>query len=148
ALIADPEIEAVLLLASGSQRDNALAALAAGKHLFSEKPLGYGLRETEDIAAAAARAPGVAMIGYHKRYDPAYLRARAAVRALADLRHVQVTVLHPDDGEYRRHHELAPRRPSGPAMSAADIERAVIAEATAPAMAAQVVDIAGADAPL
>src|SRR5262245_60247834 len=51
------------------------------------------------------------MVGYHKRYDPAYLRAREEVRSMRDLRLVEATVLHPDDGAYRTHHALLPPRP-------------------------------------
>ena len=52
------------------------------------------------------------MVGYHKRYDPAYRRARDEVRALRDLRLVEATVLHPDDGAYRSHHAILPPRVS------------------------------------
>src|SRR5262245_9340446 len=57
-LVARPEVDAVLLLASGSHKDAATAALAAGKHLFVEKPLGFSLQETEAIAAAAQKGRG------------------------------------------------------------------------------------------
>src|SRR5258706_16216191 len=40
-LMADPEIEAVALLHSGSHHDTVIAALNAGKHAFVEKPLGW-----------------------------------------------------------------------------------------------------------
>ena len=108
-LVAHPGVDAVLVLASGSHRQPVLTALAAGKHVFVEKPLGFSVEETEEIAAVARRAPGQLMVGYHKRYDPAYLRAREEVRGLRDLRFVEVTVLHPDDGAYRTHHALLPR---------------------------------------
>jgi DNA-binding MarR family transcriptional regulator len=49
------------------------------------------------------------MMGYHKRFDPSYLRARRAVQEMRDLRYVEVTVLHPDDGAYRTHHVVLPR---------------------------------------
>src|SRR5688500_16320560 len=148
ALVADREVEAVLLCASGSQKDSALAALAAGKHLFLEKPLGYGPSEAREIARAAERSAGTIMIGYHKRYDPAYLRAREAVRALDELRYVEVTVLHPDDDAYRRHHELLPlgrRHPPEPAQA---IEERIAGKVTRGSMVELVDDIAGRDAPL
>lgn len=148
SLVADREVEAVLLCASGSQKAAALAALEAGKHLFLEKPLGYGPREAQEIARAAERSAGTIMIGYHKRYDPAYLRAREAVRALEDLRYVEVTVLHPDDSAYRRHHELMPLDRPRPRDSAATIEERVAGAVTRGPMAPLVDDIAGPDAPL
>ena len=148
ALVAEREIEAVLLCTSGSPKASALAALAAGKHLFLEKPLGFGPSETQAIARAAERSAATTMIGYHKRYDPAYLRAREAVRALRELRYVEVTVLHPDDSAYRRHHELMPLARPRPRDSAEIIEQRVAGAVTRGPMAELVDDIAGPDAPL
>lgn len=107
-LVRRDDVDAVLVLSGGSHKEAALASLEAKKHLFVEKPLGYGLAETEEIARAAERAPGIVMVGYHKRYDPAVRRAREAVRAMKDVRYVEVTVLHPDDGDYRDHHAILP----------------------------------------
>jgi predicted dehydrogenase len=130
-LVARPDVDAVLVLASGSHREAVLTGLAAGKHVFVEKPLGFSVEETEEIAAVARRAPGLLMVGYHKRFDPAYLRAREEVRGLRDLRFVEVTVLHPDDGAYRTHHALLPRAdpPRGEPTEEAT-NRAAVEEAT------------------
>lgn len=119
-LLARPEIEAVLLLTSGCHREAALATLEAGKHLFVEKPLAFSLEETEEVARAARKSRAQIMVGYHKRFDPAYRRAREAVRSLSDLRFVEVTVLHPDDASYRTHHALLPS--PGPAGAPSDEE--------------------------
>jgi len=138
-LVARPDVDAVLILASGSHRDAALAALAAGKHVFVEKPLGFSVEETEEIAEAARRARGFLMVGYHKRFDPAYVRARDEVRGLRDLRFVEVTVLHPDDGAYRTHHALlpVPDRPRGEPSEEAT-NRAAVQEATSGPVAAAI----------
>lgn len=110
-----PNVDAVFVLSSG-RHDAALeAAYAAGKHVFVEKPLGFGRPETEKLAAAARAARGFTMVGYHKRFDPAYLAACALVKAMPDLRYVEATVLHPDDGAYREHHAILPwREPKRP----------------------------------
>jgi predicted dehydrogenase len=106
----DPGIDAVFVLSSG-RHDAALhAAFGAGKHVFVEKPLGFGRAETESLASAARAARGLTMIGYHKRFDPAYLAARALVLEMPDLRYVEATVLHPDDGSYREHHAVLPHK--------------------------------------
>jgi predicted dehydrogenase len=110
-LLSDPQAEAILVLASGGHRKFVLPALAAGKHVFVEKPLGFSVAETEEIAAAARRSGRLLMVGYHKRFDPAYLRTVDEVRRLESLRFVDVTVLHPDEDAYRRHHALLPMRP-------------------------------------
>lgn len=142
------DVEAVLLLASGSHRDAAMCALESGKHLFVEKPLGYGRRETEEISRAAKKSGRVLMVGYHKRFDPAYLRAREAARAMRDLRYVEVTVLHPDDGAYRGHHVVWPEpgrpRPAEPEEVG---DRRGTEKATAGPLAQSLEEIAGKAAP-
>jgi predicted dehydrogenase len=107
-LVARPDVDAVLLLASGSHKEAVEAALAAGKHVFVEKPLAFSLEEAEAVAAFAKKAKGRLMVGYHKRFDPHYLKARDEVRSMKDLRYVEATVLHPDDAAYRTHHALLP----------------------------------------
>ena len=56
-IIADPNIDAVVLVTPNSQHvPQTLAALAAGKHVFCEKPFsldGAGAQECVDAAAAA-----------------------------------------------------------------------------------------------
>jgi predicted dehydrogenase len=68
------ELDAVLVLT----RDHAPVALAAaerGLHLLVEKPLCFNLEEADEILHAA-RSHGVKlMVGYMKRYDPAFERA-------------------------------------------------------------------------
>jgi predicted dehydrogenase len=147
-VVGRPDVDAVLVFASGSHRDAALATLAEGKHLFVEKPLGFGLPETEAIAAAARRSRGKLMVGYHKRFDPSYLKARDEVRSMRDLRYVEVTVLHPDDAAYRTHHVVLPlpeRAWSG--VPEESVHQAIAREALQGGVAAQVAGIAGQDAP-
>src|SRR2546423_846354 len=52
-LLARDDVDAVLVLASGSHRPFVTAALAAGKHVFVEKPFGFSLAEAEELAGAA-----------------------------------------------------------------------------------------------
>lgn len=146
-LVARPDVDAVLLLASGSHFDAATAALEAGKHLFVEKPLGFSLRETEAIAAVARRSRGRLMVGYHKRFDRHYLKARDEVRAMRDLRYVEVTVLHPDDAAYRTHHALLPPRPWTP-LSEAELDRGTVAEATQGPLAGLISESVAPNAPV
>lgn len=106
----NPNVDAVFVLSSGRHDTPLEAAYAAGKHVFVEKPLGFGRPETEKLATAARAARGITMVGYHKRFDPAYQAASALVKAMPDLRYVEATVLHPDDGAYREHHAILPYR--------------------------------------
>ncbi len=145
-LVARDDVDAVLVLASGTHRPFVTAALAAGKHVFVEKPLGFSLAETQQLAGVA-RASGLAVqIGYHKRFDPAYRRARDLVRTLPDVRLVEVTVLHPDEDAYRRHHALLPRR-DAQALSEPELDALTVREATVGAIRPALESTLGAAAP-
>jgi myo-inositol 2-dehydrogenase/D-chiro-inositol 1-dehydrogenase len=54
-----------------------LAALAAGVHVFSEKPMATSLTEARQIREAAARGPGLYQVGHNRRFAPAYKAAKA-----------------------------------------------------------------------
>jgi predicted dehydrogenase len=137
-----PDLEAVLILSPGSHEEAVIAALRAGKHVFVEKPLGFSPRGVEEVARVARRSPGRLMIGYHKRFDPAYLRARAEVRRLRGLRFVEVAVLHPDDAAYRTHHAILPTRPWSAAPEEV-MDRGARAEALSGPLAAAIAATAG-----
>ena len=72
----DEDLDAVFVLTSGSHAAPAIAAAEAGRHVFVEKPLCYSTTEGTSMLAAAERSNVVLMVGYPKRYDPAYSRAR------------------------------------------------------------------------
>ena len=112
ALLAQ-DLDAVLVLTAGSHAAATLAALRAGKHVFVEKPLAYTVREADAIVAAAAESGLTVLVGYMKRYDPAYRHARGLVRRLARLRSVRVTILHPADEAYWSHLRIR-RQPGAP----------------------------------
>jgi predicted dehydrogenase len=146
-LLRSPDIDAVLVLASGSHRKFVVPALEAGKHVFVEKPLGHSRAETEAIARVARASGRVLMVGYHKRFDPAYQAAREAVLRLGALRYVDVTVLHPDEDPYQRHHAFQPPRPPAGLADEAAIDALVRRDASTPEMRALLDETVGADAP-
>jgi predicted dehydrogenase len=63
-----PELDAVVVL-NLDHTGPILAAVERGKHVFTEKPLGYTLAEIEEVIATAARTGSKVMVGYMKRYD-------------------------------------------------------------------------------
>ena len=149
ALCARPEVDAVLLLSSGTHLAAGLAVLEAGKHLMVEKPLGYCVSEIEGLAAAAKKSAGKLMVGYHKRFDPTYRRAREAVKEMKDLRYVEVTVLHPTDDDYRAHHAILPDLDKPRAHPPEEVElRNAAAKATQGPLAPLIDEIVGKDAPV
>ncbi len=58
-----------------------LAAAAAGKHVFVEKPLATSSEEGLQMVEAAEEAGIVFMVGHVLRFDPRYIHARNAVAA-------------------------------------------------------------------
>jgi myo-inositol 2-dehydrogenase/D-chiro-inositol 1-dehydrogenase len=74
ALLRHPGLDAVFLATPTSEHaEQIIAALDAGKHVFSEKPTSLQLDQCKRVEAAAARHPRQkAMIGYVRRFDPSY----------------------------------------------------------------------------
>ena len=76
-LVADPRVEAVVIASpQHTHREIALAALAAGKHVFCEKPLGLGVAESSEMLAAAEASGCIHMTGFNYIRTPASQLAR------------------------------------------------------------------------
>lgn len=82
ALIADPEIDVVTVATRvPDHRELVLAAIAAGKHVYSEWPLGINEAEA-DVMGEAAQAAGVHhAVGLQLRGSPAVRAAREHLEA-------------------------------------------------------------------
>jgi predicted dehydrogenase len=81
-LFAAADVDAVILAArSIDHADRACAALAAGKHLFLEKPGATTLAGQDAVRAAAALAGTVVQVGYHRRFDARWQEAKARIEA-------------------------------------------------------------------
>ncbi|GGR91859.1 oxidoreductase [Streptomyces aureoverticillatus] len=79
-LAADPAVDLVVVsVRVPLHREVILAALDAGKHVLSEWPLGNGLAEAEELAAAAARAGVRTFAGLQARSAPAVRHVRDLV---------------------------------------------------------------------
>lgn len=89
ALIASPQVDVVAVCVKvAHHRDHVLAALAAGKHVFCEWPLGLDLAEAEEMRDAARKAGTLTVVGLQGRMSP-YLnavRALVAEGAIGELR--------------------------------------------------------------
>ena len=81
-LLALPEIDAVdICTPNNSHHEIALAAAAAGKHIYCEKPLAMNAAEAADMAAAVARAGVKAQLTFNFRFFPALARAKELMDA-------------------------------------------------------------------
>ena len=99
ALLADPAIEAVVLATPHSQHTaQVIAAAAAGKHVFCEKP--FALTQADAAAAVAATTTaGVTLgLGYNRRFHPEMTKLREQIRsgALGTVLHVEATMTFPN----------------------------------------------------
>jgi predicted dehydrogenase len=89
-LWADPELDAVWICTQhDAHAPLAIAAAAAGKHVFVEKPLALTLPECDRVVAAVDRAGVIGMTGFKFRFFPAVQAARAFLpRPMLTVAHV------------------------------------------------------------
>jgi myo-inositol 2-dehydrogenase/D-chiro-inositol 1-dehydrogenase len=81
-LLEDASVEAVVIAAPTNLHARLIAdAAAAGKQIFCEKPIALTLEEADEALAAVHRAGVRLQIGFQRRFDLAYERAHAAIRA-------------------------------------------------------------------
>ena len=78
----DPGIEGVIICSETDRHESlVLAAAAAGKNMFVEKPLGIGAEDAYRMADAIEQAGVHFQTGYFKRGDPIHLYLRELIQA-------------------------------------------------------------------
>jgi predicted dehydrogenase len=105
ALLADPGVDAVYIpLHNSVHKEWTLRAVAAGKHVLCEKPLGMNAAEAEEMGAAAQRAGVLLMEAFMYRFHP---RAQDFVAGLRDPMYVNATfgftLNEPENYRMKRH---------------------------------------------
>ncbi|MCT8990148.1 Gfo/Idh/MocA family oxidoreductase [Chelativorans sp. SCAU2101] len=81
ALVNDPKVDIVSITTPNRlHKEIALAAIAAGKHVHCEKPMGMTLAEAKEMAAAAAAAGVKTIVGYNYIKNPAFQHACRLIR--------------------------------------------------------------------
>jgi len=124
ALLADPDVDAVHNCTPNDLHAEVnAAALAAGKHLLSEKPLAIDSSQTAALAQQAATAPGISGVCFNYRHYPLVAEARMMIAAqeigallLVHGGYLQDWLLFADDWNWRLE-----SRKAGPARAAGDI---------------------------
>jgi predicted dehydrogenase len=80
-LVRDPRIDLVdITTPTAGHREIAVAALAAGKHVYCEKPLAATAAEARGLAARAAKTGVVTMVGFNYLKNPIQGLARRLPR--------------------------------------------------------------------
>ncbi len=94
AVVSDPDVSIVdICTPPDFHRDVALGAIAAGKVVYCEKPVGLNADQTAEMARAA-RAAGIAtFVGFNYRWIPAISLARQLIRdgAIGEIVHVRIS---------------------------------------------------------
>ncbi|MGU3411034.1 Gfo/Idh/MocA family protein [Microbacterium sp. M1A1_1b] len=81
-VLADPEVDVVSICSPNFlHREMAVAAAAAGKPFWIEKPMGRYASDSRDIHDAVQRAGVITSVGFNYRHAPAIERARELVRS-------------------------------------------------------------------
>lgn len=112
------ELDAVLVLTPGSHAPIAVAAAAAGLHVFVEKPMCFSTREATEMIAACEEHGVVLMVGYMKRYDPAFVELAREIGS-EPLSFARITTLESPLDPYVHHHLRARLGEADPELLAA-----------------------------
>ena len=80
-ILADPEVDAVLIATRNqSHAAQALKALAAGKHVFVEKPMALTAEDCRSLQQAVDQSKVVLTVGFNRRFAPYYRAVRDQLR--------------------------------------------------------------------
>jgi myo-inositol 2-dehydrogenase/D-chiro-inositol 1-dehydrogenase len=80
--IHDPDVEAVVIVTPTSTHASLIeAALRAGKAIWSEKPIALDLAETTRVVTLWRETGLPVQMGFMRRYDPGYVRAKELIDA-------------------------------------------------------------------
>lgn len=90
-LIAAGDLDAVLVCTSDEFHAEAvIEALEHDLHVLVEKPMCLSPREAESIMLAESRSNGTVMVGYMRRFAPAFTEAVALVPQLGEINYARV----------------------------------------------------------
>ena len=97
AVLNDPSVQAVILTSPNNLHDSQiLEAVAAGKHVFCEKPLSLNAHGARASIEACHNAGLVLGIGHERRFEPAILALREMIeqQALGKIMHTEMAFSH------------------------------------------------------
>ncbi|MGY3766664.1 inositol 2-dehydrogenase [Vagococcus vulneris] len=101
-MLADNNVDAVFIVSpSGLHCSQIQSAMKAGKHVFSEKPLGLDTQEIEETIDVINQYPDqIFMLGFMRRYDESYKYAKQMVDngELGELTVVRSYSIDPSEG--------------------------------------------------
>ena len=99
AIEAGHDIDAVVICTpTDTHADLIERFVKAGKAVFCEKPVDLSLARVKDCIKAVAKAKGVLMVGFNRRFDPDFMAVKAAIDAGRVGKVEMVTITSRDPG--------------------------------------------------
>ena len=100
-ILEDPEIDAVLICSSTDQHaKQSLEAIAAGKHIFCEKPIDPDLSKIEEVKKALENSPKKLkyQVGFNRRFDHNYGAMKKAIEdgKIGDVQFIRISSRDPE----------------------------------------------------
>jgi len=101
-LVKDDSID-IVLVTNKNHAAPALAAMENGKHVFVEKPIALNLRQADAMVRSAKLNNVKLMVGYMKRYDPAY---EVMQQMVTEIEKVHMIRVHEFAGTYKINRDI------------------------------------------
>ena len=98
-LLADPEIDAVLVCSStDTHAEISMAAMKAGKHVFCEKPIDYDLDRIDQVLKVAEETGVKFQVGFNRRFDHNFARINQVTKdgVVGDPHIIKITSRDPE----------------------------------------------------
>ena len=96
-LIADPHLDAVVILSGGDHAPVVSEALRAGRHVLCEKPLTYTVAAAEGVAKVQAESEARLLMGYSVAFDPAVAAIAGELADWERLDYVSLQICNPEN---------------------------------------------------
>ena len=106
-LLASPDIDIIHICTPNREHASAIRlAIAAGKHIYCDKPLALNSEEAAELAAMDSEVPAARQMTFNYRFVPALMRARQLCKQgyLGKLFQFRVAYLHAGYVDPKRHY--------------------------------------------
>jgi 1,5-anhydro-D-fructose reductase (1,5-anhydro-D-mannitol-forming) len=81
AMLNDPDINAIYIATPpSSHKDYALAAIAAGKNVYIEKPVALNANECAELIAAAENSSSKVCVAHYRRFLPSFMKLKELLK--------------------------------------------------------------------
>lgn len=110
-LIDDPEVNAIYIATPPSSHATyTLAAIAAGKPVYVEKPMALNYAESHQMYLAAQKANVKLTVAHYRRAQPMFLKIKSLLdeKSIGDIRFVQLQLFQPQSNNNEENWRIDP----------------------------------------